>query len=321
MRVRGLVILLLVLAGLAGLFFAERMNEHPGVPVRQALVRLDPDQVTRVVIEGPNGRTVLEKGPELWRLTEPVDYPAEPDLVHNTLRLLTGLGSDGVISTNPQKAELFEVDDAHALKVALYEADEADPQVRLVVGKLAPGFTHTYVKVGDGPEVHQVPGALRFQLERAATAWRDKTVLAFDPAAIEGLTLAGARTVTVRREGDGWTWDPAAAGTDAPATDAVERLIKDLSVLRAQDFEDAPPEAPAKPLLTVTLDRKEGSPVDLVVEAEEGTRYRVVAEANPQRFLVPKGPLEPYVKDPAAALVQAADGTTPAPAKAPAPAG
>lgn len=312
MRVRWLVILLLVLAGLAGLFFAERMNEHPGAPYTRPLVRLDPTQVTRVVIEAPKGRTVLEKGPEQWRLTEPVDYPAEPELVQSTVNLLSALSTDGVISTNPDKAALFELDDAHAVKVALYDGEDADPKLRLTVGKLAPGFTHTYVQVGDGPEVHEVPGALRFQLEREPTQWRDKTVLAFDPATIEGVTLAGTRTVTVKREGDGWTWDPAAAGTGTPATEAVERLIKELSVLRAQDFEDKPPEAPATPLLTVTLARHgDASPIDLVIEAEEGTRYRVVAEANPQRFLVPEGPLAPYVKDPAAALAPPAE--TPAP--------
>jgi hypothetical protein len=325
-RLRWLVVLLLVLAGLGGLFFAERMNEQQATPHPVALVHLDPDKVTRVVIEGSKGRTVLEKGPDQWRLTEPVDYPAEPELVKSTLSLLAGLMSDGVISTNPAKADLFEVDDAHGLKVALYDsAEAADPRVRLVVGKLAPGFTHTYVKVGDGPEVHQVPGALRFQLERDATQWRDKTVLAFDPATIDGVTLGGKATVTVKRAGDAWAWDPATAGKSgpaaAPATEAVERLIKDLSVLRAQGFEDTPPEAPAKPLLTVTLARKDGtSPIDLVVEAEEGTRYRVVAEANPQRFLVPTGPLEPYVKDPAAALAPPPEAAAPEPGAAPAPA-
>jgi len=320
-RLRWLVVLLLVLASLAGLFFAERMHDPSGAPVRMALVHVDPGAVTRIVIEGPEGRTVLEKVQDLWRLTEPVDYPAEPELVRTTLTLLTGLTSEGVISTNPDKAALFDVDDAHALKVALYEAAGADPKVRLVVGKLAPGFTHTYVKMGGGPAVHQVPGALRFQLEREATAWRDKTVLAFDPAAIEGLTLAGASTVTVRRGEDGWAWDPAAAGEGTPSTEAVERLIKDLSVLRAQEFEDAPPEAPATPLLTVTLARGEGeSPIDLVVEAEEGTRYRVVAEADPQRFLVPKGPLEAYVKNPATALAPPAETPEAAPEPAPEPA-
>lgn len=333
MRLRWLIVLFLVLVGLGGLFFAERMSEQQSAPHPVELVRLDPGKVNRIVIEGPKGRTVLEKGPDQWRLTEPIDYPAEPELVRSTVNLLAGLSSDGVISTNPKKADLFEVDDAHALKVALYDdAEGADPKVRLVVGKLAPGFTHTYVKVGDGPAVHQVPGALRFQLERDATAWRDKTVLAFDPATIDGVTLAGKATVSVKRAGDGWAWDKAAAGKAAPGADAVERLIKDLSVLRAQAFEDTPPEAPAAPLLTVTLARKDGtSPIDLVVEAEEGTRYRVVAEANPQRFLVATGPLEPYVKDPAAALAPppaapaekagAPPAAPPAQPPAPAPAG
>jgi len=316
-RLRWLVVLLLVLAGLGGLLFAERMHDQAGTTVSFPLVRLNPDDVTRVVIDGPKGHTTLEDVQGTWRLTDPVDYPAEPELVKNTVKLLAGLTSDGVISTNPQKADLFEVDDAHAEKVALYVADDADPKVRLAVGKLAPGFTHTYVKVGDDATVHEVPGALRFQLERDATGWRDKTVLAFDPAAIEGLTLAGARTVTVKRGDKGWTWDPDAAGTSTPSTDAVERLIKELSVLRAQGFEDSPPEPPATPLLTVTLARPDNqSPIDLVVEADEGTRYRVVAEANPQRFLVTKGSLEAYVKDPAAALV----GSEPAAAATPAPA-
>jgi hypothetical protein len=316
--VRGLLILVAVLVVLAGLFVAERMGEQAGEPYSQALTSLDTAEVARIEIAGPEGRTVLERRPEGWRLTEPVDYPADPDLVSATLSALTGLTSRGVISSNPDKAAVFEVDEQHGIRVALYYADDTEPRARIVVGKLSPGFSGTYVMVDGGPEVHDVPGALRFQLERDATAWRDKTVLAFDPAAITRVALRGATTAVVARSGDGWRWADGEDATSrgAVSTEAVERLVKQLSALRASGFVDEPPPPPDEPLLAVTLTgAREGNPVDLVVEAEQEGRYRMVAEANPQRFLVLKGVLEPFVTDPVAAVT--APDATPAP---PAPA-
>lgn len=303
MRGRGLLILLAILVVLGGMFMFARVSEQPGEPYHQALVNINTDQVARIVIDGPKGHTELEKGPDGWRLTDPVDYPADQDLVSATLGFLSGLTSNGIISSNPEKAGLFEVDDEKGVKVSLYFAGEADPQVRIVVGKLAPGFSNTYVRVGDAPEVHQVAGALRFQLERDATAWRDKQILSFDPAAVVRVHLAGEADVAARRTDDGWAWDGPTPPDGTPSTDAVERLVRYLSSLRALDFVDQPPEAPPAPLLTVTLARDgDASPIDFVVEAEEDTRYRVVAEADPQRYLVAKGLLEPYVTDPVAAL-------------------
>ena len=177
-----LLILLGVLAVLVGVLVAERMGEQEGQPFHSQLVSLDPAQVSRIEIDSPKGKTVLEKRPDGWRLTAPVDYPADPLLVNAALSLLTNLTSNALISSNPAKASVFEVDDAHAAKVSLFYDDEADPRARLMVGKLTPSFTSTYVSVAGSHEVHQVAGALRFQLERDATAWRDKTVLDFDPA-------------------------------------------------------------------------------------------------------------------------------------------
>ena len=303
MRARRLLVLLGVLAVLGALFVAGRMAQQPGEPYHRALVNINTDQVARIVVEGPKGRTELERGPDGWRLTEPVDYPAEQDLVGGTLGFLSGLTSNAVISTNPDKAELFEVDDAHGVKVSLYFAGEADPKVRLVVGKLAPGFSNTYVRVDGEPEVHQVAGALRFQLERDPTQWRDKNVLAFEPAAIGRVLLVGGGRAAVRRTDSGWAWDGPNPPAGAPSTEAVERLVKHLSALRALGFVDEPPEPPEAPLMTITLGRAgDESPIDLVVEAGDGARYRVVAEADPQRFLVARGLLEPYVTDSEAAL-------------------
>jgi len=323
MRIKGLVILLVVLGGLLGLFFAERMGEHAGEPYFRQLVSLDPEMVTRVRIEGPKGVIVLERRPDGWRLTDPVDYPADRALVEGTVSLFATLSSNGLISSNPDKAELFEVDDAHAVKVALFYADEADPRVRVRVGKLAPDFSSTYVQVDGSPEVNEVSGALRFQVERDSTAWRDKTVLAFDPAAVTEVTLKGAAaTAHLRRGEDGWAWagEPAPAG--AVAGDTVDRLVKQLSALRAHSFDDNPPEPPAEPLLAVTLAREgDANPIDLVVESESEGLYRVVAEANPQRFLVPKGVLADLVPDPVKALTAPAATAraeaSPAPAASP----
>ena len=76
-----------------------------------------------------------------------------------------------------------------------------------------------------------------------------------------------------------------------------------LSRLQAADFVDEPVTNEGPPLLSISMREPDGqAATDLVVEAEQDGRYRVVVDANPQRFLISKTRLERLIADPATAL-------------------
>ncbi|MFQ5507864.1 MAG: DUF4340 domain-containing protein [Leptospirillia bacterium] len=307
MKLKTLVILLVFVLLLAGLFFAGRIDqENAGGTASGQLLALDPERIARVVLESASGRTVLVRKDGEWMLTEPISYPADSALVASTIGALVELVSDGVISSNPERASVFEVDASRGLSVSVFEDTESgQPLARLTLGKLSPDFGHTYVTLGDRPEVHQVRGTLRFRFERDAGGWRDKTVLAFDAAEIHRIDLAAEGMLSVEREADGASWRWAVDHpTPASALDPekVGQLVRFLATLKAHDFVDEVPDASAEPLLIVTLHRGAGNPIDLTVEDDVDGRYRVVVDADPQRYLVHPGPLAELAADPVSAL-------------------
>lgn len=297
---RALAILLVALVLLGGLFVAKRMGDQNGVPQSRELVALDPERIQRMEIVRPEGPITLEKGAGGWRLTAPIDAPADPDQVTGTVRTMATLVSNGVISRNPGKAATFEVDAAHGIRLNLFYAGDTEPRASVVVGKLAPGFTHTYAALSGSAEVHRVVGPLRYPLQREPGQWRDRAVLRLDPARVTRVAFAGKKPLTLDKGAAGWT----PAGGGAPVPDAVvQPALAFLTGLKAQSFIDDPVEAVAKPLLTVSLwTEGEAQPVDLVVETESAGAYRVVTGANPQRYRVFGTLIQELIDDPARAL-------------------
>ena len=307
---RSLLILLVILVALGGAFVAQRMGEHPGESAAHALVSMSPEKVQRFEVTREGQTTVIARTDDGWRITAPIDAPADGDMVDGAVTMLATLISDGVISSNPDKAPLFEVDPEHGIGVAFYGEGADTPLVRYTVGKLAPGFTHTYVTLEGSHDVHRVKGPIRFQLQKDVSSWRDRSVLRFDPVAVSRLAFFGDETLDLTRADDGWR----VAGDDAVAPDgAVQPILKYLSTLRALSFEDAPEELTGAPLLTISIwTGGQPNPTDLVVEAEDPLGYRVVTDADPQRYLVGTDRLKELVADPKAALALKGEAAEPA---------
>lgn len=310
MRARGLLILGGVLVVLLAVFVAKQISMQSGTPQRESLLSVDPEHVTKLKITAAGEVTALERRDGRWHLTVPVDYPADERLVESTLKAATTLKGKGLATSSPDKAEQFEVDPAHGVRVALYLTSDGKPAAQYTVGKLAPGFADTFVMIGDGPEVYQVEGALRYQLVRTATAWRDKTVLNFDPSAVERVVFAGPATAAVERDGEGWHWAKTGTG-GAPEGDlsagAVNGLLTYLGALTAHDFVDTPPERKGSPPLTISLEGPWEEPLELVVEEDRNTLYRVSVSTGGQQYLLPKDRLEKWVTDPLTALTATAE--------------
>ncbi len=297
---RLLAILVVVLVLLGGLFATQQMGEHSGAPEMQALVTLDSAAVQRFEVTRDGTTTVIERQDGGWRISRPIDVPADADMVNSALTMLTHLQSNGVISTNPDKAERFQVDAEHGIVVAFYSDENGKPLARYTVGKLAPGFTHTYVSLAGSHEVHRVNGPIRFQVQKDVASWRDRSVLRFDPASVSRLVISGSKGVALTRTDDGWAL---ADGHGVVPNEVLTPILGYLSKLRAVTFDDAPTDLTGDPLLTISIWRKgEDNPIDLVVEMSEAAGYRVVTDANPQRYVVVGDRLKELVDDPQAAL-------------------
>jgi len=251
------LVLIAVAAGLAGyiaLHESDRtLYKLPEIPpvAGETLTRL---QVTR------NGATLtLVKQDGQW-LLEPSGYPADPERIKPMLDAVSGLKATALVSEAEDYLR-YELDDARRLTVTAWAGDT---RVRdFDIGKTAPSFRHTFVKLAGDRRVFHARGNFRNAFDQTGEALQNKTVMTVKPSEAATLRiLADGGEVAFSRSTaaapstpnvSGETGRPTAGGTppenptiaqwlrdDGQAADpaAVEKLLAALATVKCRQYID-----------------------------------------------------------------------------------
>jgi hypothetical protein len=194
------------------------------------IVDFEAEQVKRVAIESAAGRIVLARAGEDWRLAEPLEARAAPDVVDGLLSDLSFLRADEFVDDPAPDAELGL--DAPWLAIELTRDGEAPP-VTLTVGAERDG---NRIVRGTGAPVFEVAASRLDSLPRKLAAFRFKELarftmddakrfeLHFLPPDGEPLTIDGTK------HDDGWDTAP-----EEMQPGKASRLVSELSLLRAEE--------------------------------------------------------------------------------------
>lgn len=229
---------LLGLAAALGLYlvFVENPRERAKSEQREResrVVALDEREITALELATAKGRLVLERGEgEAWRVTAPIDAPADEGTVR---RMLTQLTTLSVI--RPVEG----IEDLSA-------AGLTEPGVRVVVrhakGETAVAFgadnptgAGVYVQ-RDDQQVFLTAAAAKSTFDLTLSDVRRKEFLEFDPQAVTKVTItASGRALRLDRREGGWVLDDPPRPADS---DKVASLLSRLRALRATSFFDTP---------------------------------------------------------------------------------
>jgi len=135
MKSRNLIILaaIVVLLGAYILLF-ERHRPTTDEARRDAdkvFPGLETDEVTGVVVVGPEGSVRLEKVGDDWQLREPIAYPADSATVSSTLSSLAGLDADRRLAAEEVDAAEYGLDIPQA-EVTL-TLEESSDRIRVLL--------------------------------------------------------------------------------------------------------------------------------------------------------------------------------------------
>jgi hypothetical protein len=227
-----ILLVLLVLAG--GYWFFTRDKEESTKPQEHKLIDLASSDVNSVTITPSEGKQiVLKKTGSDWRMTQPVDAPADNDQV-------TGL-IDGIINLKSTN----EVDSASGtgLDKPQYKVDLAGAKSASVSfgNKLSIGGG-VYSQVQGSSTVEVVPADVLTKLDQAATSYRQTKLVMTPSLSISEVTInKKAGTVALQKHGEDWQiTSPQKLDADTPA---VTDLLTALTGLKATSFVDDPSEA------------------------------------------------------------------------------
>jgi hypothetical protein len=254
------------------LWAVSSRNREPSGSAELPSVELDKDAITTLEITRPqNERVVISKVGEAWRITDPLDAPADQSNIESALNRLADLRITRIVASQPESYARLQVDDANAVKV-IVRAGEAK-LAELLVGKYGGGVT--MVRMDERAEVFGASGSLRYAFDRELKSWRNRKVVSFETAEVEKIRFENHRgTFEFERTEDGWNAVRSKPTLRDFDPKKVTGLVSTAARLTASDFasEDTSPARAglSKPKATVILTTKEG-PQAIVLEVGDVT--------------------------------------------------
>lgn len=181
-------VLAAILVLLAGVTYVvmQRPGESSSTGSDKVLVEFDSSAVDRIEVHSASGAVTLEKIGGEWTLTAPLRFRADPAGVGSALGSARRILLSSLVSTNPQKQSLFQVDSSGTL-VRL--SDRGAEKAVFRVGKMGPSYTETYVRREGSDDVYLATGMIGPTFARRPNDWRDKTILKADQNSITAVTF------------------------------------------------------------------------------------------------------------------------------------
>jgi len=266
---------LIVLGGIAFLLLQQPGEQSLTESAKERFLEVDSADVIGVAITSPSTQVSLARSGGEWVLDRPSRYRADQKAVGDLIRQIQDLSVNSVISENPEKQSVFQVDSTGTTIVVQTETGDT---ASFILGKTGPAMTDVYARREGSHRVVLVDAAISLASHRPVKDWRDHTITEIPNEEVTEIAFQyGDTTFTL-------TWSDSAWSVDGqPANEWTSRsVVATLSDLDADDFLEAPPSP--MPRLTATLSF---AGMKLYFhESQETDRYIVTSSTSSQWFQI-----------------------------------
>ncbi len=189
-----LVLIILIIALSLYLVLRKPDRRHYRLP---NISQVSASDMTRVEISKPDGTILLEKKEGIWSVS-PEGYPADAFKIKGILDTIGTL----TLTTLVSESKSYERYDLHKEKRIGVKAWTGDQLRReFDVGKVAPSFNHTFVKIAGDERVYHAQENFRGKFDQTVENLRDKAVLRFEQKEIQKLDITrGKVSITLMRK-------------------------------------------------------------------------------------------------------------------------
>lgn len=258
--------------------------------------------ISKLEITTAGNSIIFNQKDNTWKI-EPKGYRADSTKIKNMLNVIEKLKLTALVSESKNyiRYDLSNDKNIHVKawqgKTLLREFD---------IGKTAPTYKHTFVKIPDDPNVYHARGDFRRNFDRSVNDFRDKTVLSYAQNTIQGIKLTHEeKTISLSRKEIPETLPEK---KDAPAAKAsketktktvwedtkghevapfkVSSLLSFLNSLECERYlDDLKKEDFKNPIYSVTLKgEKEYSLLVFAKKDENAKNYSAISSENESPF-------------------------------------
>lgn len=300
-------ILFFIIAVLAFYIFSEKGEKtHYSLPAVEKIVTGD---ISKVSVKKKDAEINLEKVDDKWRVGAE-NFPADNSQVEKMLEEITGLTLT-VLASETGEYAIYELDEKNRIEVEVYKGDSRLRKV--VIGKPASSYRHTFVMLDDDNRVFHAAGNFRAVFDKGVSDIRDKKVMVFHDEITEVTLKKNKEKITVvktsvpvpadvtKKQEEGQEPEEAAptwTTTDGkPAKkEEVDGLISALSDLLCDNFiEDRQKEDFTLPIYTATLKGTKIYSISLFEKRDN--QYPAVSSESDYPFLISEWKAKQIMKD------------------------
>lgn len=275
-----LLFLLLALGAVTYFLLPSGEERQASYDTRGVAVAVDSASVMKIDIKRPLSLTTLQNVGGTWMVTSPYQYAADLSVVNQLVGGLSKFKVGSLVSSNPEKQRLFQVD---SLGTSVTLTDRAGASQSFIFGKMGPSFSEVYFRLPDSKDVYLGEGIDSWMLTREPSEWRDKTILAAKTESIRELVYTvGNSASSFVRDSAGWT-----TGGRRADIDQLSPSLTALMGLKADDFIDTAMQFQNRPLTLQAKGPDEFS-LSLYPLDADSSRYAVQSSKTPQLFVVGK---------------------------------
>jgi len=194
--------------------------------------------------EGQSLRVFKQHG--IWRvmefdaLTPEIrDHPADSARIQTALRKISEMRRDFLASVNPKRQQKFGADTAAGVLVEVL--DSAGMSIgSFLIGKAGPEADANYARMNGSDSVYSISGNLGDVFFADESAWRDRSILRFDPALVRRLIIEkkGIALSSEKKSGGAGTWEINGTLAETVDTANIQSILSILSRLDALSWED-----------------------------------------------------------------------------------
>jgi hypothetical protein len=294
-----LVAILIILGITAYLFERGGVREQQGAsPKATIFPAFKTEQAAAIEIK-TRGKTVslVKKGNWLVALNGDY-YPADKNEVENIFKTLNNMQRENIVSTDPNKYPLFELDPVNGVEVKISRSDNTS-LAHFFVGKNGPDLISTYIRIEGEKEVFLLTGMLNATFGKELKDWRDKAIFNLKAEDIVRVDITSPKKKISLIKDEKGNWEMAAPEKATVKKDIVEGMVNTLATLKAYDFEDGAELKVAgliNPATKIQITMKDNSTCILLIGKEKDSSKRYVKrDDNPTVFLVQNFDLGPIM--------------------------
>jgi hypothetical protein len=210
MNFRGLIIAVVILAGLGGVLYWSQHRKPPeetaASPASTApvILKVNAADATQIVLKQKQADPVtLQKADaNKWQITTPKPYRADQETVASMLSTLSGFSADRVVEEKATDLKQYGLDPA---AVELDITGKSQGTRQLLLGDDTPAGGDAYAALAGDPRVFTISSYNKTSLAKSLNDLRDKSLLNVDADKVSRVTLLRkGQDIEFGRTKDGW---------------------------------------------------------------------------------------------------------------------